>query len=298
MKTLKTNPESCFLDFAMETILLFVNPRKSSAVRAVETFRSSFGKSYHLVEVDPQGSRTLPTDEATLAIVFGGDGSVLAAARLLGGRPIPLVGVNVGKMGFLAELTEAELNSQLADILSGHGRVVERLMLQAQVRTGDALSEPRLALNDVVLSGGSRLRMITVTLLVNGEETITYDGDGIIVSTPLGSTAYSLSAGGPIATPNLDVLIVTPICPHSLTNRSLVVPAESELELVPVQPERPTAVTLDGQELIELSVGQQVLVKAAPNRLKLVETGTRTFFTTLREKMNWGGRPPAAGNEK
>lgn len=282
----------------METILLFVNPRKSSAVRAVATFRNSFGKSYRLVEVDPQGSKTLTTDEATLAIVFGGDGSVLAAARLLGGRPIPLVGVNVGKMGFLAELTETELNSRLADILSGRGRVVERLMLQAQVRTGDTLSEPRLALNDVVLNGGSRLRMMTVTLLVNGEETITYDGDGIIVSTPVGSTAYSLSAGGPIATPGLDVLIVTPICPHSLTNRSLVVSADSELELVPVRPERPTAVTLDGQELIELSVGQQVLVKAAPNRLKLVETGTRTFFTTLREKMNWGALPPKAGNEK
>ena len=284
----------------METILLFVNPCKSKAVRAVARFRSAFGNSYNLVEVDPQGSKTLPTDEATLAIVFGGDGSVLAAARLLRGRPIPLVGVNLGKMGFLAELTEAELNSQLADILSGRGKVVERLMLQAQVRTGDVLSEPRLALNDVVLNGGSRLRMITVTLLVNGEETITYDGDGIIVATPLGSTAYSLSAGGPIATPGLDVLIVTPICPHSLTNRSLVVSADSELELVPVRQERPTAVTLDGQELIELNVDQQILVKAAPNRLKLVETGTRTFFTTLREKMNWGGRgvPPVAGNEK
>ena len=129
---------------AVETILLFVNPRKEEAVRAVETFKRACGGGYRLVEVDPQGSQKLPTDEAKLAIVFGGDGSVLAAARLLGGRPIPLVGVNVGKMGFLAELTEEELNSQLDEMLSGRGRVVERLMLQAQVRSKERLrSEER-----------------------------------------------------------------------------------------------------------------------------------------------------------
>ena len=275
----------------METILLFVNPRKDEAVRAVETFKRACGEGYRLVEVDPQGGQKLPTDEAKLAIVFGGDGSVLAAARLLGGRPIPLVGVNVGKMGFLAELTETELNSQLNEMLSGHGRVVERLMLQAQVRSKEQLGESRLALNDVVLSAQSRVRMMTIRLLVNGERAITYDGDGIIVSTPLGSTAYSLSAGGPIVTPGLDVLIVTPICPHSLTNRSLVVSSDSELELVPVQLECAASVTLDGQERMELSAGEHVVVKAAPNRLKLIETGSRTFFTTLREKMNWQGPP-------
>jgi NAD+ kinase len=239
------------------------------------------------MQVDAEGTQNLPADQARLAIVFGGDGSVLAAARLLGGRPIPLVGVNLGKMGFLAELDEDELNAQLTDILSGRGRVVERLMLQAQLRTGNELGEPHLALNDVVLTGQSRQRMLTVTLVVNGERTITYDGDGIIVSTPLGSTAYSLSAGGPIVTPELDVLIVTPICPHSLANRSLVVSADSVLELVPVRPDCSTAVTLDGQRLVDLCAGAHVVIKASPHRLRLVETGTRTFFTTLREKMNW-----------
>ena len=275
----------------METIVLFVNPRKSEAVRAVAGFKRTVSGSYRLVEVDPQEDRRLPTDEARLAIVFGGDGSVLAAARLLGGRSIPLVGVNVGKMGFLAELTEEELTAQLDEILSGRGRVVERLMLQAQLRSGEELGEARLALNDVVLSSQARVRMMTVALLVNGERAITYDGDGIIVSTPLGSTAYSLSAGGPIVTPGLDVLIVTPICPHSLANRSLVVSADSELELVPLQPDRAPAVTLDGQELMEIGAGEHVVIQAAPHRLSLVETGSRTFFTTLREKMNWQGPP-------
>ena len=279
----------------METILLVVNRRKPEALRAVQAFETAFASRYRLVQVDAEGAGTPPPEQARLAIVFGGDGSVLAAARLLAGRPIPLVGVNLGKMGFLAELDQDELNSQLTDILSGRGRVVERLMLQAQVRTGRELGEPRFALNDVVLTGQSRLRMLTVTLVVNGERTITYDGDGIIVSTPLGSTAYSLSAGGPIVTPGLDVLIVTPICPHSLANRSLVVSADSVLELLPVRPTCATAVTLDGQEMIDLCVGQNVVIKSSPHRLQLVETGTRTFFTTLREKMNWQA-PPRGGN--
>ncbi len=280
----------------MDTILLVVNRRKPEALRAVRAFEDSFSNRYNLLEVDAENARELPTENARLAIVFGGDGSVLAAARLLGGRPIPLVGVNLGKLGFLAELDEDELNAQLDDLLSGRGQVVERLMLQAQVRTGSELGPPHLALNDVVLTGQARPRMMTVTLVVNGERTITYDGDGIIVCTPLGSTAYSLSAGGPIVSPDLDVLIVTPVCPHSLANRSLVLSSDSVLELLPVHPESGTAITFDGQELVALGVGQHVVIKAAPHRLHLVETGTRTFFTTLRTKMNWHA-PQRGGND-
>lgn len=275
----------------MERILLFVNRRKEQACAAVEKFRQEFGRLYELVEMDPRTDDGPPPDQARLAIVFGGDGSVLAAARALAGRQIPLVGVNMGKMGFLAELNQEELSQRLRDILAGNATALDRLMLQARIRRDQRTpGEPRLALNDVVLSGRSHLRMQQVTLFVNDEETITYNGDGIIVATPVGSTAYSLSAGGPIVVPGLEVLVVTPICPHSLTNRSLVVSAASKLELVPEYREHPPVLTLDGQELIELAPGDRVQVEVAPHRLKLIETGSRTFFRTLRQKMDWGGR--------
>ena len=276
----------------MERILLFVNRRKEQACAAVEKFRQEFGRLYELVEMDPRTDDGPPPDQARLAIVFGGDGSVLVAARALAGRQIPLVGVNMGKMGFLAELNQEELSQRLRDILAGNATALDRLMLQARIRRDRRTpGEPRLALNDVVLSGRSHLRMQQVTLFVNDEETITYNGDGIIVATPVGSTAYSLSAGGPIVVPGLEVLVVTPICPHSLTNRSLVVSAASKLELVPEYREHPPVLTLDGQELIELAPGDRVQVEVAPHRLKLIETGSRTFFRTLRQKMDWGGRP-------
>ena len=282
----------------MKTIVIFADESKERVGRAVAEFTTWLGNRCKVRSVDLRTPETpIDFEDVDAAVVFGGDGSFLAAARLLGGCEIPIVGVNLGKLGFLAELSEEEIRDNLDDILSGRHKPVKRLMIQATIeREGRTTDGPFLALNDLVLRHTLPTHMLTFSLSVDGETATNYSGDGVIISTPVGSTAYALSAGGPILTPGLECLVATPICPHALANRSLVLRANSVLRLNLLESDQPAQITLDGRQTAQVDPTDTVVVKAAPHPLCFIETGKRTFFQTLREKMHWEGHPNYDGH--
>ena len=228
-------------------------------------------------------------DGTDLLIVLGGDGSILSAARLSAGR-VPILGVNMGGFGFLAEVTLAELPDAAGAAISGKGQVDERTMLEAEVTNDGAVRLRRLALNDIVVTKTGVARVVTITTSVNDELLSTYPADGVIVSTPTGSTAYSLSAGGPIVHPHVDVIVVTPICPHTLTARPVVVSGTAAVTVQPIAGVEDVRLTVDGQESFPLAAGERVVVRRAGPRARLVRLKPPSFYSILRTKLAWGGR--------
>jgi NAD+ kinase len=280
----------------MKRIVVFANQSRENVRRAVADFEKWLGPRCEVRCIalnEPEKKENFAGSD--LVIVFGGDGSLLRAARRLRGHELPVVGVNMGKLGFLAELSETELRERLDDILSGKHNPVKRLMLQATVERAHGAQGPYLALNDVVLRHSLPTHMLTFCLSVNAERATSYNGDGLIVSTPVGSTAYSLSAGGPILVPGVECIVATPVCPHSLANRSIVLASSSELRLSLLNPLQQAQLTFDGQETIAVTPADAVVVTKAPHPFCLIETGKRTFFQTLREKMDWEGHPNYGG---
>lgn len=225
-----------------------------------------------------------------LGIVFGGDGGILAAARRVG-EDVPLIGVNLGKLGFLAELTSDELRSSLGELLDQPPSVESRMMLDCRLRRGGREIHQSFAVNDAVVSRGAFSRVIDIQVLIDDEVVTTYAGDGLIIATPVGSTAHSLSAGGPILTPDTEAVIITPICPHTLTNRPLVIPADAQIEIRPHSRKVPMALTVDGQVNVELENDDVIQIQRAERRLRLLRARQRSFFETLRTKLLWAGHP-------
>ncbi len=224
-----------------------------------------------------------------LLIVLGGDGTILMAARLSGGR-VPLLGVNLGGLGFLAEIALADLPGVIPDLAGGAMSAEERSMLEAEV-VGPAGARVRtLALNDMVVAKTGVARVVHVTTSVNGEHLATYPADGVIVATPTGSTAYSLSAGGPIVHPQVDVIIITPICPHTFTARPVVVSGGATVMVQATVRDEDVRLTVDGQESHTLAPGERVVVRRAAERTRLVRLGTSSFYSILRTKLAWGER--------
>lgn len=219
------------------------------------------------------------------AIVLGGDGTLLGAARILAEQGLPLVGVNLGHLGFLTELEDADLYDGLAAFLRGQGHLDERTMLRAELNRGGRPVRSFLALNDVVISKGPFARLIQVEALVNGTPVMSYNADGIIVATPTGSTAYSLSAGGPVMGPDLEALLVTPICPHTFSSRPMVVRQSDEIRIRVLGGDRHIVLTLDGQKGQRVFSGDEVLVRDAGVRAKLWRRDRWDFYRVLREKL-------------
>jgi NAD+ kinase len=225
-----------------------------------------------------------------LLIVLGGDGTLLSAARLAADRNVPILPVNLGGLGFLTTTSQDELYSILDEIFSNKNRVSERVMLEAQVVRDGAAIRRQIALNDAVLNKVPLARIMDVELRVNGDYVTTYKADGLIVSTPTGSTAYSLAAGGPIVYPTVDAFVITPICPHTLTNRPLVIPDSAMIEIGFQAGEETVFLTLDGQVGTELMRGDHIVVRKAPEKLHLVRPERKTYFEILRRKLRWGER--------
>ncbi len=221
-------------------------------------------------------------------IVLGGDGTLLYAARLMGGREIPILGVNLGSLGFLTDVAAPELKDTLQRFISGNVTVGERMMLEAVVEDGSGKTETFSVLNDVVINKGNLSRTIRLQAWVNGAFLTVFNGDGLIIATPTGSTAYSLSAGGPIVHPTLCAVIITPICPHLLTNRPIVVPESSVVEVKLVSGDGNVSVTLDGQVGAEFSEHHRLTVRKSAHKILLVEPPDRDHFEILRTKLNWG----------
>ncbi|HYB62153.1 MAG TPA: NAD(+)/NADH kinase [Methylomirabilota bacterium] len=242
----------------------------------------------------PLPGRERPREElpriVDLLIVLGGDGTLLAASRLENERGVPILPVNLGGLGFLTSVTLGELYPILEQTLAGKNRTSERVMLEVRVIRGGIPAECHHALNDAVLNKAALSRMIDLTLTVNGEFVSDFKADGLIVSTPTGSTAYSLAAGGPIVYPRVSAFLVTPICPHTLTNRPLVVPDTARIEVTFVGPGEPVTLTLDGQVGIAIEPGDRVEIARARQRLRLVRAPERTYYQILRDKLKWGER--------
>ncbi|MEO8481422.1 MAG: NAD(+)/NADH kinase [Acidobacteriota bacterium] len=227
---------------------------------------------------------------ADVVIAFGGDGTLLNAARAVANSDgdAPLLGINLGRLGFLTEVGRAEMTTAFDALLAGRTHVETRLMLAGAVRR-DAGVTPRVALNDIVVTRGALSRMIEIDVRVDGQFVCHVKADGLIVATATGSTAYNLSAGGPIVHPALDALVLTPIAPHTLTHRPLVLPASARIELHPViEPQSDLLVTFDGQLGVPLTTGDIVDVFRATRLLRLLHTSPRTYFDMLREKLKWG----------
>jgi NAD+ kinase len=243
-----------------------------------------------IVHTDFTGAEDLTQIEADVAIVLGGDGSILRAARQMGHRQVPVVAVNLGKLGFLANMTPAELPKILQDFAAGKLHVLDHLMFECTVLRNGKQFAQQLGLNDVVVHAGTPFTLINIDLYVDSDLVTTYSCDGLIVSTPVGSTAHGLSAGGPILRKNLQAFVVLPLNPHTLTMRPVVDSADCVYELVVEQPNAGTSVVVDGRVLCPMQPGDRVRVERARPQFKLVANPGHTYYRTLREKLGWGGR--------
>ena len=274
-------------------ILLMGDLTRPYVREAIEEAPSWLPKEAETSQVDLRETEVEPPPPppADLGLVFGGDGAMLAAARRVVDAGTPLIGVNLGRLGFMAEITPETLRERISEVIQRRPEPVERMMLAAHLRRdGETVCRVR-ALNDIVLSREARSRMIELRLSIDGEEVTTYAADGLILATPVGSTAHSLAAGGPILHPDMDAIVVTPICPHTLSNRPLVISAESVLEVEVSSRSVGFAMTADGQVFVDLKNGDRIEVRRAEVRLRLIRATGMTFFKTLHTKLNWGGRP-------
>lgn len=226
--------------------------------------------------------------QVELIVVLGGDGTFLSAARLVGSLQTPVLGVNLGSLGFLTEVTVDELYPALEGILQGRGQIEPRMMLTAHVHRRDERIAEYHVFNDVVINKGALARIIELDTYVDSERITTYRADGLIVASPSGSTAYNLSAGGPMVHPTLDCMVLTPICPFTLSNRSIVLPPSADLKIHLASQSGDTFLTLDGQVGFGLQQGDRIEVRKASFYFQLVRSPTRSYFEIARTKLRWG----------
>ncbi len=227
---------------------------------------------------------------AQLVIVLGGDGTLLSAARAVAGRVIPLFPVNLGGLGFLTAITLEQLYPELERALRNEQRIVPRRMLQGELTRQSELVQSYEALNDVVISKTQIARMIDLETHVDSQYVSTFKSDGLIVSTPTGSTAYSLSAGGPIVYPAVAAICITPVCPHTLTNRPVIVPDTSVIEIICLAGDGEAFLTVDGQVGEPLMHGDRLICRSSPHSVHLIRPPKMFFFDVLRQKLKWGER--------
>ncbi len=227
---------------------------------------------------------------ADLVVVLGGDGTLLSVARFANRREVPVLGVNLGGLGFLTDVRPAEVFAALPKVLRGDYRIAHRTMLSARVERRGKVVHRFQALNDVVINKGALARVLDLEVEVDGEPFCTYKADGLILATPTGSTAYSLSAGGAIVEPSVSVLLVSPICPHTLTQRPIVLPERARVRVAVRASDEDVVLTIDGQEGMKLVSDDVIEVRRSRHRVALVRSPTHNFFELLRAKLRWGER--------
>jgi NAD+ kinase len=229
---------------------------------------------------------------ADVALILGGDGTVLHTARRMGDGPVPVLGINLGRLGFLADLTPTEVRDRLPDLAARRFTVDQLMTLDCSIRHPDGQSETYRGLNDVVLRAAPPFHLIELGLRIDGESVITYRGDGLILATPVGSTGHSLSAGGPILPPDAQMFVITPICAHTLTQRPLVDSSHKWYEVIPRLSEgQAVTVVIDGQVQRSLEAGDRVALRRGEAPLPMVRLSGHFFYRTLRDKLGWGTDP-------
>jgi NAD+ kinase len=285
----------------MKTIAIVLNPEKPDAIELVKTLVPHLQERGVNVVVEreaanvagfPQLARdTKELVSADFALVLGGDGTLLRASRLMAPAGVPMLGIRFGKFGFMTDIEPANAEAAVNAVLDGNFEIEERTMLIAKVVRKGTAKATEAALNDVVIGKGPLARMLRLETYVSGKYITTYQADGLIIATPTGSTAYSLSAGGPLVTPDLNVTIVTPICPHTLNVRPLLVSSRETVKVViSGDTEETIMLTVDGQIGLPLEEGDEVLVGEAEYKTRLIKVGDTTFFDKLQSRLRWGGR--------
>ncbi len=273
----------------LRMLLLAAGERAELAAEA-DRLAALVGKHAEVVRGDLSAGDDLTRAEFDLAVVVGGDGSMLRAAHQMGRKQRPVIGVNLGKLGFLADLSPAEFEASLSLICGAPLPVVEHLMFECQVIRHGNMLHKHLGLNEVAVLAGPPFAILDVDLYVDAELVTTYSCDGLIVSTPVGSTAHSLSAGGPILRQDLQAFVILPISPHTLTNRPVVDSADRVYEIVIPRPHEGTSIVADGRVLCRAEPGDRVRVERSEARFQLVCLPGHGYYKTLREKLGWSGR--------
>ncbi len=282
-------------------ILASVNrPRVRAELQKIEAILE---RSANIVAVDQDETFDFSKVKVDLCVVLGGDGSILSAARRMGLNQLPVIGVNLGRLGFLAALNENELGEVWPEVCTGRFPVDEHVMLECSIlRAGNEAIKPQgspqgniamqqLALNEAAILGGPPFSMLQIDLYVDGQLASTYNCDGLIISTPVGSTAHNLSAGGPILQRRLQAVVISPISPHTLTMRPVVDHADRTFEMVVRQGHESVSAVFDGRVLGHLSDGDCYRIRKAPVSFKMISIPTKGEYRTLREKLGWGGNP-------
>jgi NAD+ kinase len=282
------------LDTNEKFIALFPNlakkPSKNLAIGIREFFQSH---GYTVAAEDEEADiiGALPFSkirhkEIQLMISMGGDGSILRLVHKYPDMTVPILGINLGHLGFMADVPIADLYPSLQDLVAGLYQVEERLMIQGKRPTG----EPFFAVNDIVIHRANNPSLIEMAIHVGGVYVNTFVADGLIIATPNGSTAYSLSAGGPIISPALEALAITPVSPHTISNRPLVLAADQDIQIQYLTEEHSAEISADGLKGFEINAGQAVHIGKCPRRFKLVSLHRRDYFSTLRTKLGWSGK--------
>jgi len=281
----------------VHTLLLVAKPGQTQALELASGLRAQFPQQTFLATPSlaaelgwPEFPEAQLRDRAQLVLALGGDGTFIQAARFLAGRQVPILGVNLGSLGFLTETAKEEVEEALKRVLLGHGEVDSRMKLSCKLHRGGEQVYEDEALNDVVVNKGVLARMADHEAWINGELVAIYRSDGVICSTPTGSTAYCLAAGGPIVHPAVDCLILTPICPHTLTQRPIVVPSNHKIQIVLKREVSDVFLTVDGRGAIPLQSGDSIEVHKAENRVFLVRSPSLSYFGVLHQKLRWGER--------
>jgi NAD+ kinase len=276
-----SRPRRAQLSVVVPSLLKWLEARGVTAVYDEETAAA-------LPDTSKGRARAAVADSSQLLLVLGGDGTMLAAARLAAPRGITILPINMGSLGFLTSFTLDELYPALEEALSGRSSVSKRVMLQAELQRAGAPIEAQCVLNDVVIHKGALARMIELELGIDSEFVCRYRVDGLIVSSPTGSTAYSLSAGGPIVHPTVESFIITPICPHTLSDRPLVIRDSCCIEIKLNEVTESVYLTLDGQRGIPMQATDRLRVCRAKEQLKLIQPPKKSYFEILRNKLKWG----------
>jgi NAD+ kinase len=243
-----------------------------------------------LVKEIPEKQPKKLVEMVDLIVVLGGDGTLLYATSLLSKKEIPILGVNLGGLGFITEVTSEEFSQVLDQIIKGDFEISKRMRLRVILERNHTEVFKDRVLNDVVITKGTLARIIELDLIIDGLEVTRYRADGLIISTPTGSTAYSLAADGPIVFPSLAAIVISPICPHALTHRPIVISGDSRIEVVLRPPAESVFLTLDGQRGMEIFPDDRIIIKRSPLFLKLIRSPFRTYFDILRTKLKWGER--------
>ncbi|HLD35220.1 MAG TPA: NAD(+)/NADH kinase [Planctomycetota bacterium] len=277
----------------MKRLILIGDRKKERINTAVNELQPWLNQQQvKIVATDLANRLDLSKAKADLILVLGGDGSIISTARRLNNNPIPVIGVNLGKFGFLAEYSLDELKESFKEIITKRLKTSSLMMLDCLINRGARKNGPFIALNDIVITRGSISRMVYFRLFIDGKEITVFGADGVIVSTPVGSTAYSLSAGGPLVSPETQSLIITPICAHTLSMRTLVLPPDSTIELQLADGSgQEIILTVDGQVSMYLRQTDRITLRKSKAAFRLVRLGKRNFYETIREKLHWGGQP-------